>query len=111
MSTDDNKEKKDEIVKAYILALQKNSSSLVRRGIKDIDVFIANPQLSVLSRNIVKNAQLELFAFTSLPTTKINPIDGAKMVLIPAGEFLMGTNEEERLRLIKYHTTYQPLPD
>jgi len=30
-----------------------------------------------------------------LPKTKINPKDGAEMVLIPAGEFLMGTSEDE----------------
>ncbi len=73
MSTDNNKENKDEIVKANIIALPKNSSSLVRRAIQDIDVFIANPYL------LVK------------PVTKINPIDGAEMVWVPGGTFTMGS--------------------
>jgi sulfatase modifying factor 1 len=38
-----------------------------------------------------------------LPKTKINPKDGAEMVLIPAGEFLMGTSEEELTAWLKDH--------
>ena len=34
------------------------------------------------------------------PVTKVNPKDGAEMVLIPAGEFLMGTSEEELKALL-----------
>ena len=30
------------------------------------------------------------------PITKINPKDGAEMVLIPAGEFLMGSAQTEK---------------
>jgi len=40
---------------------------------------------------------------TVLPATKINPKDGAEMVLIPAGEFLMGTSEEELAAWLKAH--------
>jgi formylglycine-generating enzyme required for sulfatase activity len=36
-------------------------------------------------------------------TTKVNKIDGAEMVLIPAGEFLMGTSEEELAAWLKAH--------
>ena len=39
----------------------------------------------------------------TLPATKINPIDGAEMVLVPAGEFLMGSTEEEVATWIKFH--------
>ena len=35
-----------------------------------------------------------------LPKTKVNPTDGAEMALIPAGEFLMGTSEEELKALL-----------
>ena len=31
----------------------------------------------------------------ALPATQVNPKDGAEMVLVPAGEFLMGTTEQE----------------
>ncbi len=37
----------------------------------------------------------------NLQATKINPKDGAEMVLIPAGEFLMGTSEEQVAALLK----------
>ncbi|MGO8672638.1 MAG: formylglycine-generating enzyme family protein, partial [Capsulimonadaceae bacterium] len=30
-----------------------------------------------------------------LPATRINPADGAEMILIPAGEFIMGSNDPE----------------
>ncbi len=73
MSTDNNKENKDEIVKANILTLPKNSSGLVRRALQDIDIFAANPNL------LIK------------PITKINPIDGAEMVWVPGGTFTMGS--------------------
>ncbi len=73
MSTENNKENKDGIVKVNILALQKNSSGLVRRALKDIDVFADNPNL------LIK------------PITKINPIDGAEMVWVPSGSFTMGS--------------------
>jgi formylglycine-generating enzyme required for sulfatase activity len=36
----------------------------------------------------------------NLPKTKVNPTDGAEMVQIPAGEFLMGTSEEELKALL-----------
>ncbi len=36
-----------------------------------------------------------------LETTKINKIDNAEMVLVPAGNFIMGTSEEEIQDLIK----------
>ncbi|MEI6519753.1 MAG: SUMF1/EgtB/PvdO family nonheme iron enzyme [bacterium] len=72
MSTDDSK-KKDEIVKANIIAIQTNSSSLVRRAIQDIDVFTANPNLLIN------------------PITKINPKDAAEMVWVPGGTFIMGS--------------------
>ncbi len=32
----------------------------------------------------------------TLPATKINPIDGAEMVLVPAGEFLMGSRDDDK---------------
>ncbi len=32
-----------------------------------------------------------------LPTTKVNPKDGAEMVLVPAGEFLMGSKDDDKL--------------
>jgi len=35
-----------------------------------------------------------------LPKTKVNPTDGAEMAQIPAGEFLMGTSEEELKALL-----------
>ncbi len=73
MSTDNNKENKNGIVKANILALPKNSSGLVRRAIQDIDIFANNPNL------LIK------------PITKINPIDGAEMVWVPSGTFTMGS--------------------
>ena len=34
-------------------------------------------------------------ALPPMPTTKVNPKDGAEMVLIPAGEFLMGSKDGE----------------
>lgn len=37
----------------------------------------------------------EIAAGNHSPTTKINPIDGAQMVWIPAGEFLMGSTGED----------------
>jgi formylglycine-generating enzyme required for sulfatase activity len=33
----------------------------------------------------------------TLPATKINPKDGAEMVLVPAGEFLMGSKDDDKL--------------
>ena len=36
-------------------------------------------------------------------TTKVNKIDGAEMALIPAGEFLMGTSEDEFAAWLKAH--------
>jgi len=38
---------------------------------------------------------------STLATVKISPIDGKKMVLVPAGEFVMGTNkvDEEKMHL------------
>jgi len=30
---------------------------------------------------------------STLPTVNISPIDGKEMVLVPAGEFVMGTNK------------------
>jgi sulfatase modifying factor 1 len=39
-----------------------------------------------------------------LPSVKINPKDGAEMILIPAGEFVMGTSDEELSRLQKTNT-------
>jgi formylglycine-generating enzyme required for sulfatase activity len=44
---------------------------------------------------------------TQLPKTKINPKDGAEMILIPAGNFLMGTSEEELTNLLKANIQYQ----
>lgn len=38
-----------------------------------------------------------------LPATKVNAKDGAVMVLIPAGAFLMGTSEEELAAWLKAH--------
>jgi len=32
---------------------------------------------------------------STLPTVKISPIDGKEMVLVPAGEFVMGTNKTD----------------
>ncbi|MEI6520039.1 MAG: formylglycine-generating enzyme family protein [bacterium] len=32
----------------------------------------------------------------TLPATKINPKDGAEMVLVPAGEFLMGSKDDDK---------------
>lgn len=37
---------------------------------------------------------------STLPTTIINPKDGAEMVLIPAGEFLMGTTDDQLTKLL-----------
>ncbi|MEI6519752.1 MAG: SUMF1/EgtB/PvdO family nonheme iron enzyme [bacterium] len=37
----------------------------------------------------------------TLPTTKLNSKDNAEMVLVPAGEFLMGTSDEEKMMLLK----------
>jgi len=42
-----------------------------------------------------------------LPKTKINEKDGAEMVLIPAGEFLMGTSEEELAAWLQAHPADQ----
>ena len=38
-----------------------------------------------------------------LPAPKVNAKDGAAMVLIPAGAFLMGTSEEELAAWLKAH--------
>ncbi len=40
-----------------------------------------------------------------LPSTKVNQKDGAEMVLIPAGVFLMGTSEEQLAALLKADPT------
>ena len=40
---------------------------------------------------------------TPTPATKVNPKDGASMVLIPAGAFLMGTSEAELASWLKAH--------
>jgi len=42
-----------------------------------------------------------------LPKTKTNEKDGAEMVLIPAGEFLMGTSEEELAAWLQAHPADQ----
>ncbi|MEI7832633.1 MAG: formylglycine-generating enzyme family protein [bacterium] len=46
-----------------------------------------------------------------LPATKKNAMDGAEMILIPAGAFQMGTNEEQLADLLKnmpgYNKTYE----
>ena len=42
-----------------------------------------------------------------LPKTKINPKDGAAMVLIPAGSFLMGTSEAQLATMLKAHPAYK----
>jgi len=42
-----------------------------------------------------------------LPKTKTNEKDGAEMCLIPAGEFLMGTSEEELAAWLKAHPEYK----
>ncbi|OPZ88271.1 MAG: Serine/threonine-protein kinase pkn1 [bacterium ADurb.Bin429] len=39
------------------------------------------------------------------PKTKINPKDSAEMVLIPAGEFLMGTSENQLAAVLKAYPT------
>ena len=46
-------------------------------------------------------------AAVPLPTTKINPKDGAEMVLVPAGEFLMGSSEEEITAFLKANPSYK----
>jgi sulfatase modifying factor 1 len=43
---------------------------------------------------------------TPLPKTKINPKDGAEMVLIPAGKFQMGTSEIELSAWLKTNPDY-----
>lgn len=43
-------------------------------------------------------------AAAELPKTKINQNDGAEMVLIPAGEFLMGSSEAEITAWLKAHS-------
>ncbi|MEI7832632.1 MAG: SUMF1/EgtB/PvdO family nonheme iron enzyme [bacterium] len=43
--------------------------------------------------------------YATLPPIKVNPIDGAEMALIPAGEFLMGTSEEELAVWLKENPT------
>lgn len=40
---------------------------------------------------------------TTLPQTIINPIDGAEMVLVPAGEFLRGTTDAQIAELLRRH--------
>ncbi len=40
-----------------------------------------------------------------LTITKVNPKDGAQLLMIPEGEFLMGTSEEELTALLKAHPT------
>ena len=41
---------------------------------------------------------------SALPKTKINPKDGAEMILIPAGEFLMGNSNEQIDAWIQIHS-------
>ena len=44
---------------------------------------------------------------TQLPAVKVNPKDGAEMVLIPAGEFLMGTSEDQIVVMQKANPDYK----
>jgi len=41
----------------------------------------------------------------AFPATRVNPKDGAEMVLVPAGEFLMGTSEEDIAAWLAAHPT------
>jgi len=40
-----------------------------------------------------------------LPAMRVNPKDGAEMVLVPAGEFLMGTSEQQLAAWLAAHPT------
>lgn len=42
---------------------------------------------------------------TQLPSLKVNSKDGAEIVLIPAGKFLMGTSEEQLAAVLKAYPT------
>jgi formylglycine-generating enzyme required for sulfatase activity len=44
----------------------------------------------------------------TLPQTRINPTDGAEMVLIPAGEFLRGTTDAELQAILRQNPTLNP---
>ena len=51
--------------------------------------------LAILSCNVFAVCMPQQKAVSSLPKMKMNPNDGAEMVLIPAGEFLMGTSKKD----------------
>jgi formylglycine-generating enzyme required for sulfatase activity len=53
------------------------------------------------------NKQTTPTKLISLIKTKINFKDGMEMVLIPKGEFLMGTSEEELTMLLKTNSVYK----
>lgn len=64
--------------------------------------------LACISLNIVWAADAPATTqATQLPTVKVNPKDGAEIILIPAGEFLMGTSEEQLAAVFKAYPTMQ----
>lgn len=44
-----------------------------------------------------------------LPETIVSPVDGAEMVLVPGGEFIMGISEEELYHIFKLDERQTPI--
>jgi len=62
------------------------------------------PGLPASKTNVVRESGGSGSTPTALsPVTKTNAADGAEMALVPAGEFLMGTSDEERAAWLAAH--------
>ena len=51
----------------------------------------------------------EIIRRGKLPETLVAPIDGAEMVLVPQGEFIMGISEMELRRVAALGESYHPI--
>ncbi|MBM3235344.1 formylglycine-generating enzyme family protein [Candidatus Poribacteria bacterium] len=67
------------------------------------EVLSASPRREFVSAEEVRKIQPQVeYPEPSLPSaTIINPVDGAEMILIPAGEFIMGTSDEQIEELLR----------